>query len=402
MSQFHYRAFDRQGQIVAGEIAAASQSEALHHLKAQGLMAFETTMGGALNPRWNWLQTEIGGTGLSLAQKAQFAKMLASLLQAGVALDRSLQLMMRSKSHRKLDGLAASALAGITAGQPLSAQLQQAQGFSSDEIGLIKSGEQTGHLAVVLAELATSLEKRLALRDKLTSALVYPVLLVIMAVASLVVIATVLVPNIAPIFAQAKTGMPWIVRAMTSVNDLVEQQGAALLAACVVAGLMLWLAGQTMVVKSFMEKFALRVTALRKLESARLCRTLATLLRNGVQLEKALRMTADAVRYGVTRAQLLAATERLIGGARLAASLDGVSVLDVTARQMIAIGEETNRLDMMLTYVADANEADSSRRLERAVTLLTPLITIALGLLIGGLIMSVMRAILSINDLALS
>jgi type II secretory pathway component PulF len=139
-----------------------------------------------------------------------------------------------------------------------------------------------------------------------------------------------------------------------------------------------------------------------KAETVRICRTLATLLRTGVPLQSALSSVLDVARNDLVRSQLEIAINRVSTGERLAIALKCVSALDAQSVQMIAVGEEANKLESMLTHVADTQEANLSQGIERLMTVLTPLLTIAIGTMIGGFILSVMRAILSVNDVALS
>jgi type II secretory pathway component PulF len=137
-------------------------------------------------------------------------------------------------------------------------------------------------------------------------------------------------------------------------------------------------------------------------EISRICRTLATLLHSGLALQSAMAAVRDVAANSITKQQLSHAIDEVTAGVKLAEAFKILTVLDAGSRQMIAIGEETNKLEAMLMQIAVNLETETTQRIERLMALLTPLLTIALGILVGGLIMSVMRAILSVNELAVS
>jgi general secretion pathway protein F len=133
--------------------------------------------------------------------------------------------------------------------------------------------------------------------------------------------------------------------------------------------------------------------------SGRFCRVLGTLLRNGAHLQSALRLSLEAMANHRVKDDGARMLEEVVGGAKLSRALGNLNVFDSSSLRLIAIGEETNRLDYMLLHVADRNETSVARSLQRFVTLLTPALTVLLGLMIGGLILSVMRVVLSLNEL---
>jgi general secretion pathway protein F len=396
-----YRAYDATGRLVTGNLEGTSKSEILARLKAKGLFPFETSASGEQPSRESWLNRELLRQGLSLQDRAQFCRMLAALLSAGVPVDRSLQIMSANGQGRRIERLAKESAEAIASGLSLSSVLaKQGSGFARHETGLIASAEQTGAFAPVLDDLSAMLDKRIELRGRLGSALVYPIVLLVMAIASLVVIGTVLVPSLAPLFSQDDVNRPLVITAFEGARDLYSNSGyqmAATAAAVLALAFLFFRSGYG---RKLLDRALLKFLTMRQLESARICRTLSTLLKNGIPLQSAIRTTADVVKYRSVSEELTETVEKVVGGGRLSSAFETSSVVDRAARQLIAIGEETNRVEDMLLHIANTTETSAARRLERAMTLLTPLMTVALGLLIGGLIMSVMRAILSVNELA--
>ncbi len=400
--QVNYRAYDANGQTTSGVITAQSEGEALGKLRSQGLFPYEASSVPFGNKTASWLQMEIGRSKPSLAERAAFARMLAALLRAGIPLDKALHLIASDNPRGRIPKLAHTAAEKISGGSSFSQTLNDTStGFAADEIGLIRSGEQTGTLVTVLAELSNLLERRLELRGRLGSAAVYPAVLLVMALASLVVIATVLIPSITPLFEQSGKDLPIIISVMLSIQHAFSTYGWIILAGAALASTLIFALLRRPEVYGKLQSLWYLWSIPRDIEAARICRTLGTLLRNGVQLQNAISVTSGVAKNLKTQAQLAQTVEKVTAGSKLSVAIKDVAVLDPSALQMIGIGEETNRLDSILLHLAESREADTSRRIERLMTLLTPVMTVLLGMLIGGLIMSVMRAILSVNELTL-
>jgi general secretion pathway protein F len=399
--KLEYRAYDANGRIVSGSIEGTSETDVVARLKYDGLFPFETCRASTTTLTTNWLTREIGNKGLGLSERARFSRILAALISAGVPLDRALRLMADPSHGKKISKVATEAAEGIASGHTLSSILARPiAGFAGHEIGQIASAEHTGNFVEVLSALSLTLDHQLELRSKLGSALVYPLLLLIMAIASLVLIATVLVPNLAPLFADSGTETPLAISFLISAVRIVTEHGLEI-ALALMSILALVVAFFTSAYgRRFWGNTLLRFRIARQLEAARLCKTLSALLAAGVPLQTAIRTTSEAVTNHSIKLQLLEAVEKVVGGLKLSKAVENLSVLDAPSRQLIAVGEETNQVESLLAHVAVTLEASATRRIERLMMLLTPLMTIALGLLVGGLIMSVMRAILSINELA--
>ncbi len=175
MTEFSYRAYDRDGKVLSGLLRADSQGDLLVKLRNIGLTPFqaETHGGEAAGTARQFLFPR--RSRIDSGSRARMARQLATLLKAGVALDRALRLLELQVPAGKIKTFLASAIEGVTGGQPLSKVLAGDHAFLPDEIGLIRAGEQAGSLAAVLEELAALLERRLELQGRLISALVYPV-----------------------------------------------------------------------------------------------------------------------------------------------------------------------------------------------------------------------------------
>jgi general secretion pathway protein F len=401
MSIFNYEAISKTGQTQRGSIEADSRNLALTLLNQRGITAFVVDQAG-LKAKEGRHVLKIGQPGVEW--RMRLIRQLATLLAAGVTLDGALRVLAEQGARKNERVIVEFMAQSVAAGKSLSAAMQTCSGsFKPDEIGLIKASEQTGSLVPVLEELATLLEKRLQLRSQLASALLYPAFLLTLAPVSLIIIATVLVPNLAPLFENSGATMPFALQSMIWFSNEFHDRGMLWLGGSIfLIATIFWLSLQS-AVATFWELISIRLPFFgvikQRSESARICRTLGSLIRSGAPLQSALQAVVDVTNSKLTQTRLKKVRESVIAGSKLGSALTIISSIDKTSLQMIAIGEETNKLETMLHHVAEGEEKALATYIARLMTLLTPLLTIALGLFVGGIVMSIMKAILSVNEL---
>ena len=402
---FRYQAVGADRKPKAGHIEADSLQVALNILKKQGLEPIV-----AEPERRTVAQTLLSGSRTarqsSLQWRANVFRQLEVLLAAGMPFDRALSVMSADIKQGATRQIIERAAHLVAEGQSLSSALSNCGGgFATDEVAIVRSGEHAGSLVPALNELATSLERRLEARGKLISALIYPAFLLALAPLSLIVIGTVLVPNIAPLFDNNETAMPLVLRAMVWVSRQVHDHGVfyGVIAACV--GLSMTVAARSERIRRGFTSAFYRLPVIRDVvrqaEAARVCRTLSAMVRSNVTIQSAVSSSADVALTSESRAALKRAANIIADGGRPTDALKVAPFLDNRSLQMIAVGAETNRLGDMFWFIADMKQKSAERSIERVMTVLTPVLTIVIGLLVGGIVMSIMRAILSVNDLAL-
>lgn len=401
MTQFRFEAFSHTGAIAKGALEANSMAMAITMLAQRNLRPYLIEPNPATE-RIKWLQFSIGRPGL--VWRAQFSRQLATLLAAGITLDRSLHIMVQQTSRKSEKAEITSLALAVSNGLSLSAALAKSDTlFQPDEIGLVKAGEHTGSTVPVLEELATLLERRIELRGKFASAMVYPAFLLALAPVSLIIIATVLVPNLAPLFENSGAAMPLALSAMIWFSRELQERGFFWLVISMVLGSTAFWLLRSEIMSTLWSEHATKLPFIgmvkRKTESAHICRTLGSLIRSGSPLQSALQAVVESTASRPTQVKLEKVRDLVVAGAKLGDALQTIPSITKSSLQMIAIGEETNKLDAMLLYVANGEERAVSHKIDRLMTLLTPLLTIALGLFVGGIVMSIMQAILSVNEL---
>jgi general secretion pathway protein F len=405
MPTFKYRAYSAVGELAEGEIEARNSSEAEDALYRRGLTPFETRETGGAGAPGRLSRLSFGKRAPNSAQIASFTREFATLEQADVPLDQSLRILSAQSAAPALRDLAQDLLRKIVDGVSLSdAMSRRPDVFGPDYVNVVREGETVGKVGAALADLAEMLERQLELKGRIQSALIYPALLITLAIISTGVVLGTLVPNIAPIFADNGRAMP---AGLQFILDVEANGGTIVSTLAVIATTLLLLNRMSKSRPAWLvarDRFSLRLPIVGPLfaqfSTARFARTLGSMLKAGVPLLQGLESARTAVTNHYLNAELAGVIEAVRGGAHLSTALGAVAYVPPVAPQMIAIGEETGQLDNMLLRVATMFERQTQRSIERAMGLLTPVLTIVIAAVVGGLIMTVMDAVLGINELA--
>lgn len=421
MTKFHYKAFTSRGVVTTGVIAAEGMEAAIAALYDAGLTPFEThsVAGGAVEQAATrpaarpssartqlWKREEATSGSLSLKELTAFTVELSSLVGAGLPLDAAFRIMagpgVTPKTGRLVEGLLRDVLAGS---QLSEAMAKWPDTFAVDYRAIIGAGEAGGAIGDALRQVAQLLNRRLELHNKIMSALVYPAVLILMSLISILVIMFVLVPAVSPIFVDAGLPLPGILGSF----EAMQENWIATLSSVAIAGIVaaaIWNRASRhesvrMSIDRQIASLPVAGTLVQAKNGAGLARALGTLLEAGVPLIAALQTSRSLI----TNRYLAALCDRSIGrvpeGTPLHRAFDDAHLLSAASLRLMAVGEESGQLSAMLLRVANLVEADLQRRIERMVGLLTPLMTVIVGGSIGLLIMQVMSAVLSINNLAL-
>jgi general secretion pathway protein F len=270
---------------------------------------------------------------------------------------------------------------------------------------LLRAGEARGGLAPALIDLAAFFESRIEMQGKIRSALTYPIILCVTAVGAIAVIIGVLVPAVMPIFTDSGAPPPLVLSLAHQLGRIVTRQGHLIAGGMIAVALSASVLMRRPAARAALDRLALALPGIGALiqqgSTALFARTLGTLLRNGVSLLPALEIAASVVPSPLVRAAVIEAAERVKEGRRLADALGRTGRFSEFALRFIAVGEEASRLDSMLLHLADLSGKETQRSIDRAMTLVSPLLTIGIGAAIGGLFVSIVQALLSVNELVL-
>jgi general secretion pathway protein F len=405
MARYRYEAVDAAGETVRDQIDAATAEAAVEQLRDQGLLPLAVSEakggllgGGLARPLFSKRQ------GLSRKTIMLLTQQLASLLAAGMPLDRALTILIGVSEDERGQALLGRVQEKVRGGSTLADALEAQGAFSRFYLNMIRAGEAGGALETVLKRLTEFLERSQALRETVTSALIYPIILLSVAALSVIILLAFVVPQFQRLFADAGKALPLATQIVIAVGDGFRHYWWVGL---VVIGLIIVVVRQRLSQpeqRLRWDRGLLRLPLfgdlMAKGETARLSRTLGTLLGNGVSLLNALSIVRETLSNQVLANGLGEVVEHVKTGRGLAEPLSETGHFPKLAVQMIRVGEETGQLQEMLLQVADTYDGEVQTAVKRLLTLLEPALILILGVIIAGIIMSILVAILSLNQLA--
>jgi general secretion pathway protein F len=404
--QFRYTAVRATGKPVRGVLEAASAAAVADHLYGQGQLLLKAVEVGRNGRLGELLHADFSiRRGLSKSTLASFTRELSVMLSAGQDIDRALVFLVEASDDKRARRTIEDLRNQVRGGKSLAASMgEHPQIFSSLYISLVRAGEASGQLAATLARLADLLERDSRLAASLHSALIYPALLALASVGTIVLLLTQVLPQFTPMFEQAGAKLPELTRFLLQLGDVVERDGAWVLLAGLCLILVLYRSLREPGPRLMVDRLVLRVplvgTLLRRAEAARMTRTLGTLLSNGVSLVSALAISRGVLRNRVATKIVDAAATQIKAGAHLATSLGVGRFFPVQTIHLLQLGEETGKLGEMALRAADIHDDQVHQSVTRLVALLVPAITIFMGVVVAGIVGSLLVAMLSLNDLA--
>ncbi|MCX7033828.1 MAG: type II secretion system F family protein, partial [Arenimonas sp.] len=383
MALFRYKALSAAGEALDGQMEAASADEVISRLQDQGHLPVEARRAD-----------QAGGEGLGALfkrkefgneQVLQFTQQLATLLGAGQPLDRALGILLDLPDTPEARRVVERVREAVRGGTPLSTALEQQHGtFSRLYVNLVRAGEAGGNLHESLRRLADYLERSAQLRSRVINAMIYPVILVVLVFASVTFLLAFVVPQFQALFESMNATLPWYSTAVLQVSLLVRGWWWALLLAA--AGVAAWLVSRfnnpatrrALDARVLGWKFPGDLIA--KLDTARLARTLGTMVRNGVPLLSALNLSRPVLSNRVLAEAVEAAAEDVKTGSGLGYAMARQKCFPRLAVHMIQVGEESGELDTMLLKAADTFDQETANALDRLLAALVPLLTMLMTL----------------------
>jgi general secretion pathway protein F len=406
MPRFYYKAATASGDVLEGEMDSASQEGVIRQLQAQGHIpiraeAMDAKRVSSTTSIWSQIFRRAPGA----SEVQLFTTELATLLQAGLELDKALEMLESLAAPGPFREMIADLYQQVRGGADLSAGLASwGRLFTPFYINLIRAGEASGTLASVLGTLAQFLENARVMRDGLSAALIYPVILLVSSLFALSIILGVVVPEISLMFDDAGQRLPWYTRMVVALGDIMERYWWVILALLVMAVLGLRHTASTASGRLRLDGLLLDIplfgTLIRKLEAARFSRSLGIMLSNGVPLLEAISISKDIASNQIVATSLSRVAASVHQGEGLASPLQREAVLPELALKLIHVGEESSQLEGMLLKVAEIYEHEVETGIKRIIAILGPLLILVLAAMIAGIMISVIMPILNINDLA--
>jgi general secretion pathway protein F len=411
MPVFRYKAVNAAGAIAIGELDAANESEIVERLRDQGLMPTQVARavpGGSpsstsavargVGRRWFAAKT------VSRDQLLAITRELATLLRAGLPLDRALEILIGLADTPPVVALMQGIRDDVRGGKSLSQAVDARRDvFSRFYINIIRAGEAGGALGTVLTRLADTMERNKELRESVISALIYPTILIGVAMLSLMLILAYVVPQFEQTFAQAGRALPLPTQVVIFLGTGVKQWWWAIAAIAVLWFLWMKRRLRNPVVRTRWDARLLRWPLIgdvvTKVETARFARTLATLLGNGVTLLSGLAIVRDTLGNTVLATALDGVIARLREGKGFARPLMDTGLYPKLAVQMVLVGEESGRLEEMLNRVAEIYDREVAMAIKRFLAVLEPVMILSLAVLIGGIVLSILWGVMGMSEL---
>ncbi|MEP4146617.1 MAG: type II secretion system F family protein [Halioglobus sp.] len=400
MPSFTYKAVGRDGKTRQGVIEASGQELASRQLRAQGLTLLKLEAGSNLDD-----PEKVAGKPPSRQEVLSMTSELAVLLRAGLPLDRALKVLIDMAAQPQMQFLLNDLLKAVKGGKALSIAMQSHEKiFGSFYISMVRSGEASGQLSEVLDRLVEYLENAKANRDSVVSALIYPAILLVVAVLSIVLMLGFVVPQFESLFEDMGEALPVLTQMVLSGADFIKSWGWLLLIVIIGAGIVFRNWSSTDQGRTALDKRMLGLPLaggiVFEFEVSKFARTTGTLLGNGVSLLKAISIAIDTVDNRVIRDALQVLPPAVKGGQRMSIALEESKMFTPMVIQMIRVGEESGSLDKMLLELAKVFDDHVQSGVKRGLALLEPILILTMGFIIAVIIIAILMGILSVNNLA--
>ena len=402
MAEYLYKATTLAGQTVEGAMEGKDEEAVVQSLHQLGYIPIRIASTHEKAPALrlaSFLPKRVG-----VKHLLTFTQELSALVSAGLPLDRSLNILGTITENEILRETIKDVLMRLEGGNSLSEALgNHPRIFPRLYINMVKAGESGGFLETILSRLAQYLQSSKEIRDHLVSVMIYPLILTIVSGISVIILVTFVIPRFARIFSDMGQAIPLPTQILLAISQTVRGYWWALLGVIILAtlGMKMYLKDEERRLK--WDQFKLRWVAvgdlIKKIEVARFARTLGTLLQSGVSILPALSLVREISQNRAISRSIYYVHDRLREGKGISKSLEETKIFPALAVHMISVGEETGRLDEMLLKTAETYEVTVQNAVKRFVSLLEPLIILVMGGVVGFIVISMLLAIFSINEI---
>ncbi len=406
MPEFRYLAIDPSGALARGTMEAPDEASVIERLRRAGNMPISAAEATRRSALLHLLQTDIGrGGALSRQELAEAIRELATMLTAGQDLDRALRYLVETAPSARVRAVFGRVRDAVRDGGTLASSLAaEPRSFPKLLVGLVRAGEAGGALAATLERLAVLFERERSLVATVRSAMVYPVMLMIAATGSVALLLTRVLPQFVPLFEQNGVALPQSTQILLATGNLVSNYGLYAVAFLLLLAFGARAALRRPGLRATADTLLLRLPVIgglaRETMAARFVRTLGTLLINGVPLLAALGIVRDTIGNLAGVAALDRATASVRDGGSLSRPLESGNVFPARTVSLLRLGEETAQLGPIALRAAEIHEEQVRLGVQRLVSLLVPVITIVMGILVAAIVSSLLQAMLGLDNLA--
>ncbi len=409
MPLYSYKATDTSGKIVRSVMEADTEVIIVHYLQDKGLIPIRITPASrGVSKAGTLFSLDVKTVFQRVASKdiMYFTQDLTALLGAGLPVDRSLKILVEATENIKFKKIIKEILKAIEGGSDLSEAMgRHPEIFSEFYVNMVKAGEAGGVLEAVLERLGLFLETSQELKDYIKSALVYPLFLLFVGGISIIILMTFVIPKFSVIFAGMGSALPVSTKFLLAASDIFRVYWWAI----ILSGMALFFSfswySKTPKGRIVFDKlkmgFPVIGDLIKKIEVGRITRTLGTLINSGVPILQAILLVKDIINNKVVAGTMDDIYDRVKEGERLSTPLTQSQIFPPLAVHMIKVGEETGNLSGMLLKVADNYEKIVRNLVKRGISLIEPLMILFMGIVVGFIVISMLMAIFSMNDMPL-
>lgn len=410
MPVYHYKGYRNDGGAATGIIDAESPKVARVKLRKVGVFPTDMVEQGSATtgPSTSTSVRSTAGIGrapaLSTTDVAMMTRQLATLLVAGLPLVEALGVMVDQTEKKPVKSLMADIREEIRGGASYSAVLERyPREFSQIYVHMVRAGEASGALDQILFRLAEFLEKQLALKHKVTNAVLYPALMLIVGVTVLFFLMTFVVPKITAVFTSLKQALPWPTIVLMSISHFLADYWAVILGG---VGVMVWATRRAMKTEAgqltadrWLLKMPLMGEVARMVAISRLTSTLATMLASGVQLLDAMDVAKRVMNNRVLEYAVEGARQNIREGETIAEPLKRSGEFPALVTHMIAVGERSGEMEEMLRRIGHIYDGEVDRVITRFTSLLEPIMILVMGILVFCIVVAILLPIFEMGQM---
>ncbi len=388
---FRYEGRTRQGTVQRGEVAAASREEAIALLRRQQILPT------VVKPKAKGVEFKLPGIGGRVSDKdlTVFTRQFATMIDAGLPLVQCLEILSQQTENKHLAKVVVQVRQDVESGATLTDALKKhPKVFNDLYVNMTSAGEAGGILDTILNRLAVHIEKVMKLKKRVKSAMIYPAVVIGVAVAVLAIIMIFVIPVFAKMYEGFGATLPLPTQIVVTVSNFVASWtgGGIVLGSIILLAVGIRLAYKTQKGRMFVDRVLLRLPIvgilIRKVAVAKFTRTLGTLISSGVPILDGLQIVARTAGNRVIEKAVLETRQSVSEGKTLADPLSASKVFPPMVTSMIAVGESTGALDTMLSKIADFYEEEVDVAVANLTSLLEPVMIVFLGTTVGGIVIS--------------
>ena len=407
MPVFEYRALNEKGKRVSGIVDAESPVAARQKLRTSQIFPISineiSRLSDVTHHRSVSFLLSLFGR-IRISEISITTRGLATLLSAGFPLVAALETLISQTKAPALKKALAEVKDLVVEGNSFAFALSQFPGaFSPLYINMAQAGEASGTLEIVLERLADMMENQLDLNNRIRNALAYPLFMTLLGTAVLFFLMTVIVPNIAAVFAEMGRVLPAPTRLLIAASNLIQSFWWLILILCFSGIMVFFRVKKSPHGRDFIDRMILRIPLIGflviRLSTARFARTLGSLLENGVPMLQALDIVQNIVGYTPISKAIKAGTKEIEKGSGLAEALASHGVFPNLFMQMLKVGEQSGKLEAMLKKTASIYEKEVTAQVTRMTSLLEPIMILVMGVIVGGIVLSICLPIFEMNQL---